>query len=103
MAVICIYAATPLIVADELLGLAAWLIHPPPDRSPRPPPTEAEGPPSWSAAPWVRVALDAGRAAVYWSQTSRAALWLKLGAFLVWVCSIVFRQREVGRRGEPKP
>ena len=55
----CIYAATPLIVADELLGLAAWLIHPPPDRSPRPPPTEAEGPPSWSAAPWVRVALDA--------------------------------------------
>ena len=59
MAVICIYAATPLIVADELLGLAAWLIHPPPDRSPRPPPTE--GPPSWSAAlgSRVRVALDA--------------------------------------------
>jgi hypothetical protein len=34
MAVICLYAATPLTIADELLGVGAWLLHTPPDRSP---------------------------------------------------------------------
>ena len=31
-AAICGYAVTPLLVADELLGVAAYLLHPPPER-----------------------------------------------------------------------
>ena len=100
MAAICFYAATPLTIADEMLGLAAWLLQPPPDRSPRRPPAEAEDPPNMGLASWVRAALEAGREAVLWSQASRAALCLKLGAFLIWVCRIVFRQRAIGRRDE---